>query len=128
MNKTELGINNEKDYFCHHPTDLCLYFSVCQSVCLSHSLSIYLSLYLSLSCIFVMNQESMCHFCQLYSKISCLILETNCLSNSFLDIDDCIEQPCKNNGTCIDGVNNYTCNCNDMYTGRNCSTGKSGVF
>ena len=52
--------------------------------------------------------------------VSCLIL--------FLaDIDDCASQPCQNGATCIDAVNDYTCNCVDGYTGKNCSIGKNRV-
>ena len=40
------------------------------------------------------------------------------------DIDDCASNPCENNGTCIDLVSNYTCNCTQGYTGKNCSIGK----
>ena len=36
------------------------------------------------------------------------------------DIDDCADQPCQN-GTCIDAVNDYACNCTAGYTGKNCS-------
>ena len=45
---------------------------------------------------------------------------------SFLlsDIDDCVDQPCLNGGTCVDGVNDYTCMCVDGYTGENCGVGK----
>ena len=53
-------------------------------------------------------------------SLSCLIL--------FLaDIDDCAGQPCQNGATCIDAVNDYTCNCVDGYTGKNCSIGKNRV-
>lgn len=41
------------------------------------------------------------------------------------DIDDCVKQPCKNNGTCKDGVNSYTCTCQAGFTGNNCETGES---
>ena len=41
-----------------------------------------------------------------------------------LDIDECESRPCMNNGTCIDGLNNYTCECVAGYTGPNCETGK----
>lgn len=27
------------------------------------------------------------------------------------NVDDCLYQPCLNNGTCSDGVNNFTCAC-----------------
>ena len=40
------------------------------------------------------------------------------------DIDDCASNPCENNGTCIDLVSNYTCNCTQGYTGKNCNIGK----
>ena len=43
------------------------------------------------------------------------------------DIDDCADQPCQNGATCIDAVNNYTCNCVAGYTGKNCSIGKNRV-
>ncbi|KAJ8314704.1 hypothetical protein KUTeg_006854 [Tegillarca granosa] len=39
------------------------------------------------------------------------------------DIDECASNPCQNNGTCIDKVNNYTCICNKQDLGPNCETG-----
>ena len=42
---------------------------------------------------------------------------------TLLDIDDCEASPCKNGGTCIDGVDSYTCNCVSGYTGHDCETG-----
>ena len=41
-----------------------------------------------------------------------------------IDIDDCTPNICANGGTCIDGVNSYTCSCSPGYTGRNCNTSK----
>ena len=41
------------------------------------------------------------------------------------DIEDCVDQPCLNGGTCIDAVNDYTCICVNGYTGKNCSVGKN---
>ena len=41
------------------------------------------------------------------------------------DIDDCAVQPCENGATCIDAVNDYTCDCVNGYTGKNCSIGKN---
>ena len=53
---------------------------------------------------------------------------TNCkfstIYSSFSDIDDCESDPCENNATCTDGVNNYTCTCMAGYEGYNCSIGK----
>ena len=41
-----------------------------------------------------------------------------------LDIDDCSKNPCKNGGTCIDGIKSYQCKCADGYKGANCEQGK----
>ena len=43
-----------------------------------------------------------------------------------LDIDECASFPCKNNGTCIDRIDYFTCQCMAGYTGAQCET--SGVF
>ena len=42
-----------------------------------------------------------------------------------LDIDECADKPCLNGGTCVDGVNDYTCVCAVGYTGENCGIGKN---
>ena len=39
------------------------------------------------------------------------------------DIDECASSPCQNGGTCIDGINSYTCNCVPGHTGDNCEIG-----
>ena len=41
---------------------------------------------------------------------------------TFPDIDDCASEPCQNDGTCIDGINSYTCACLDGWSGDNCET------
>ena len=43
----------------------------------------------------------------------------------FLDIDECLSSPCKNEGTCIDGDDMYTCECLAGYTGDKCETSES---
>ena len=47
-------------------------------------------------------------------------------SNVFLstDFNECASLPCYNGGTCIDGVNKYTCQCMAGYTGEDCKTSK----
>ena len=40
-----------------------------------------------------------------------------------IDIDDCASTPCKNGGTCIDGVDAYTCDCVPGFKGTNCEIG-----
>ena len=34
--------------------------------------------------------------------------------------NDCLENPCQNNGQCIDLKNDYRCHCKSGYSGRNC--------
>ena len=41
-----------------------------------------------------------------------------------LDIDDCENTTCQHNGTCVDGVNDYSCTCVDGFTGWHCETGE----
>ena len=41
------------------------------------------------------------------------------------DTDDCYPNPCLNNGTCTDGVNDYNCTCVPDFVGKNCSNSKS---
>ncbi|XP_068931510.1 protein jagged-1 [Petaurus breviceps papuanus] len=38
------------------------------------------------------------------------------------NINDCESNPCKNGGTCIDGVNSYKCICGDGWEGTYCET------
>lgn len=40
----------------------------------------------------------------------------------FTDINDCESNPCKNGGTCIDGVNSYKCICSGGWEGAYCET------
>ena len=45
-------------------------------------------------------------------------------SSIFADIDDCESNPCQNGATCVDGIDSYTCECANGYSGDNCETGK----
>ena len=38
------------------------------------------------------------------------------------DINECSSNPCQYGGTCVDGINRYSCNCAAGYTGKNCNT------
>ena len=42
----------------------------------------------------------------------------------FLDIDECVNHTCANGGSCIDGVNSYSCNCSEGFTGSSCENSK----
>ena len=39
------------------------------------------------------------------------------LSDLFSDIDDCVNHTCINGGSCVDGINSYSCSCVKEYTG-----------
>ncbi|XP_020629148.1 von Willebrand factor D and EGF domain-containing protein-like isoform X2 [Orbicella faveolata] len=39
------------------------------------------------------------------------------------DIDDCVNHTCANGGSCVDGINNYTCSCLAGFTGILCNIG-----
>lgn len=59
-----------------------------------------------------------------------------CLANAFkfvvfspiLDIDDCESIPCKNNATCIDGIDEFSCHCSPGYYGDNCTESKDDIL
>ena len=41
---------------------------------------------------------------------------------SSLDINECASFPCNNGGTCIDGIDYFSCECMAGYTGVQCET------
>ena len=44
-----------------------------------------------------------------------------CLS----DVDDCVNHTCLNGGSCVDGVNKYTCRCVAGFKGDRCEKSKT---
>jgi hypothetical protein len=38
------------------------------------------------------------------------------------DVDECSSSPCENNGTCMDEINSYSCQCPVGYTGVHCES------
>lgn len=44
------------------------------------------------------------------------------------DIDDCLPDPCQNNGTCTDLVNHYQCDCVAGFNGPICENSKYFIF
>ena len=43
-------------------------------------------------------------------------------SSTLLINTACLSSPCQHNGTCIEGINAYTCNCMPGFTGQQCET------
>ena len=43
--------------------------------------------------------------------------------HSFTDFNECVGCPCANNGTCVDLIADFSCICDDAWTGENCSIG-----
>ena len=39
--------------------------------------------------------------------------------NCEVNIDDCVNNVCQNGGTCVDGVNTYTCTCHQVIIASN---------
>ena len=44
------------------------------------------------------------------------------------DINDCEADSCANGGTCIDGVDSFSCECAAGFAGPNCNTSKDLSF
>ena len=40
--------------------------------------------------------------------------------NCEVNIDECENNTCQNNATCVDGINNFTCSCQPGFSGRFC--------
>ena len=43
------------------------------------------------------------------------------------DVDECSNKPCENSGVCVDGIDDFTCQCQPGFTGKKCQTGKLSV-
>lgn len=42
----------------------------------------------------------------------------------FIDINECLNNPCKNQGTCSNNVGGFTCTCKSGWRGKLCENGK----
>ena len=46
------------------------------------------------------------------------------ISMSVVDVDECASHPCQHQGTCVDGINDFTCSCHPGFTGVLCLIGE----
>ena len=44
------------------------------------------------------------------------------------DVDECLSDPCMNNGSCSDELNGYRCSCVVGYSGHHCETGIYNLY
>lgn len=54
--------------------------------------------------------------------LSLSLLTSLHISLYFVDIRPCSSQPCLNGGTCVEGTNQYKCNCPPEWRGTNCQS------
>lgn len=60
--------------------------------------------------------------------LSVLFINIRCIVSGYrgqnceINIDDCPGHNCQNGGTCIDGLNSYTCECPPTFTGEFCGS------
>ena len=55
------------------------------------------------------------------------ILNLDKLQSCLLDINECLSNPCRNGGICVNGQNRYSCTCLPGYHGDNCQQGKLNI-
>ena len=60
---------------------------------------------------------------ELVIELLVIVILTNFVFKS--DVDECASMPCQNNGTCVDDINRFTCDCISGFMGRFCETSKT---
>ncbi len=60
--------------------------------------------------------------CDLLFILICYLLFILTGVNCELDIDECGTLPCKNGGICVNGINQFTCECQGGFTGTTCTS------
>jgi len=71
-----------------------------------------------------MNECIIIKRCEIYDTFvfSCVCSNGFEGRNCEVNTDDCRNNPCTNNGTCIDLIAGYKCECASLYTGNHCET------
>ena len=57
------------------------------------------------------------------NKKSSQLVVTKGYTFSLIDINECLEKPCKNGATCVNHPGTYSCNCKGGFMGRHCQIG-----
>ncbi len=57
-----------------------------------------------------------------YGGVTTEYVYRNSILLFFTDVDDCENARCLNGGTCLDGIDSYTCQCVDGWEGNDCSS------
>ena len=57
-------------------------------------------------------------------KNNIFFLKSNNVINLLSDINECVANPCQNNGTCYNTMGSFTCTCTAGYDGDTCQNGK----
>lgn len=78
------------------------------------------------SCIFSMSVINT--FFKFLNKSFCFHVYPSLIYVPSTDINDCANRTCQNGGSCVDGVNRYSCNCLAGFTGDHCETSRSSFF
>ena len=47
---------------------------------------------------------------------------------NLLDMDECASDPCQNNATCVDLINEFRCDCVPGFNGTLCGNSKTNCF
>lgn len=101
---------------CYTFFSVCWLCSPCESEDFSH-----------LFCVFLLAQAGFPLTSESHEPISImrlLVFLQYFYPDPFLDIDDCVNHACSNGASCVDGINNYSCNCKAGFTGGLCKTGR----
>lgn len=78
--------------------------------------------YIRLDIVIYVSSEIHTRRCYIAAFLQCHCDTTVCLT-AVAEVDDCASSPCTENGTCVDRVLGYFCNCSFGFTGTNCESG-----
>lgn len=90
-------------------------------------------MYSGANCEFIIREKCLNSECNKHDpKAVCIELEDRFVCKcspgfegpSCMNIDDCIGSPCQNNGTCIDEIMSFKCQCDEQFNGKYCEESK----